>query len=271
MPRILSALAAVTLLALACSQEPEPTAPEPEAAPRTAAQVDDDAADTPSIAVGEQADHPDASRIAARHILVAHEGAARRPPHVQRDIAAARSRAEDLRERLEAGESFEELASDESDCSSADEGGFLGAFGQGAMHPDFETAAFALPVGDVSGVVETPFGFHLILREPLEEAHILQIVLQTRAKPGRPAPHTPEEAWALGTTARERLDAGEHFELVARELSDGPTGIRGGDLGVITRGRYLEDWEQRAFGLAPGETTGPFETELGVHVLRRLE
>ncbi len=87
------------------------------------------------------------SQITAQHILVDHE-----------------YEITDLLKKLEEGKSFEELAKDYSNCPSGKEGGSLGSFGKGMMVKPFEQAAFALKVGEVSGVVKTQFGFHLIKR-----------------------------------------------------------------------------------------------------------
>ena len=59
---------------------------------------------------------------------------------------------------------FSELARQHSDCSSHDHGGDLGRFGSGQMQKPFEDAAFGLRVGEISGIVETQSGVHLILR-----------------------------------------------------------------------------------------------------------
>merc|ERR1711953_1072802 len=59
---------------------------------------------------------------------------------------------------------FQELASEVSDCSSAKRGGDLGSFGRGAMQRPFEEASFALKVGEMSGIVDTDSGVHIILR-----------------------------------------------------------------------------------------------------------
>ena len=59
---------------------------------------------------------------------------------------------------------FREIASKESDCSSARQGGDLGMFGRGQMQQAFESASFALPVGGLSGIVDTDSGIHIILR-----------------------------------------------------------------------------------------------------------
>lgn len=79
------------------------------------------------------------------------------------DKAAAKAKAEALLSRLQAGEDFAELAKAESqDPGSAKQGGDLGFFGLGVMDKAFEGATFALEKGQMSGVVESAFGFHII-------------------------------------------------------------------------------------------------------------
>lgn len=76
---------------------------------------------------------------------------------------AARDKAEDLRKRAAAGEDFDKLAKENSDEPGAKEsGGDLGWFGHGRMVKPFEEAAFALKDNEISPVVESPFGFHVI-------------------------------------------------------------------------------------------------------------
>jgi peptidyl-prolyl cis-trans isomerase C len=87
------------------------------------------------------------SSVSAKHILVHHE-----------------YEAKDIIKKLSEGTSFEELAKDFSECPSGKEGGDLGSFGKGMMVKPFEKAAFALEVGEVSDIVKTQFGFHLIKR-----------------------------------------------------------------------------------------------------------
>ena len=66
--------------------------------------------------------------------------------------------------KLKAGGKFEDLAKEYSDGPSGPRGGDLGEFGRGAMVPAFDKELFKMKVGDVSGVVETPFGYHIIYR-----------------------------------------------------------------------------------------------------------
>ena len=72
--------------------------------------------------------------------------------------------AEDLVKKLAEGESFSDLAQKFSKCPSGRSGGELGEFGRGQMVKPFEDAAFALEVDQVSGPVQTQFGYHLIQR-----------------------------------------------------------------------------------------------------------
>jgi len=96
--------------------------------------------------------------VRASHILIrADEGGAGDP---QRQ--AARARAEGLLARARGGEDFAALARQHSGDGSASRGGELGYIARGGLPPSFERAAFALKAGGLSGVVETPFGYHII-------------------------------------------------------------------------------------------------------------
>lgn len=83
---------------------------------------------------------------------------------VRQIVVVTRVEADAVMERLAAGADFAELARETSIDSSRDRGGDLGFFGPGEMIPEFEAAAMGLEVGELSGVVETPMGFHIVKR-----------------------------------------------------------------------------------------------------------
>ncbi len=100
----------------------------------------------------------------ARHILVAFAGSpAAQPGKPELTEEQAKEKAEALRARLVAGESFEEIAKAESDdTGSGARGGDLGEFGRGQMVGEFEQAAFTTEVGQLSAVFRTQFGYHIV-------------------------------------------------------------------------------------------------------------
>jgi peptidyl-prolyl cis-trans isomerase C len=110
--------------------------------------------------------------VEARHILVKVENMRNK---AEKDTALAKIKA--IKARLDKGEDFAKLAKEESDCPSGEKGGILGAFPRGKMVEPFEKAAFALKIGERSGIVETKFGYHIIevtgrqaaIEEPFEK------------------------------------------------------------------------------------------------------
>ena len=103
-----------------------------------------------------------ADQVRASHILLMYEGSASSSADRSKEEAA--EQIGELRAQIEAGASFADVARDNSDCPSGAQGGDLGMFGRGQMVPEFETAAFSMEVGELSDVVETAFGYHLIQR-----------------------------------------------------------------------------------------------------------
>lgn len=89
---------------------------------------------------------PTATKVRASHLLVQSEAEVKK-----------------LREEIEAGADFGEVAKRVSSCPSGKNGGDLGFFGPGQMVKEFDQAAFSLPVGQLSEPIKTQFGWHLLL------------------------------------------------------------------------------------------------------------
>jgi len=96
-------------------------------------------------------------RVKASHILVGVDQKAS-----AEEKKKALEKAEALLKRVQGGEDFAAIAKKESTCPSGASGGDLGTFGKGQMTPPFEAAVFALKPGELSSVVETGFGYHII-------------------------------------------------------------------------------------------------------------
>jgi parvulin-like peptidyl-prolyl isomerase len=100
--------------------------------------------------------------VRASHILLMYQGSSRST--ATRSKAEAQTQIQALKAQLASGADFAELARTHSDCPSGRKGGDLGSFGRGQMVRAFEDSAFGMEVGQVSDVVETDFGYHLITR-----------------------------------------------------------------------------------------------------------
>ncbi|KAE8383362.1 hypothetical protein BDV26DRAFT_251600 [Aspergillus bertholletiae] len=108
-------------------------------------------------------------KIRCSHLLVKHRESRRPSSWREADITRSKEEAIEIlrghEARIQSGEvSLGDLAMSESDCSSARKRGDLGFFGRGEMQKEFEDAAFALQPGQVSGIVDTASGVHLIER-----------------------------------------------------------------------------------------------------------
>jgi len=122
-------------------------------------------------------DHSDAYRVPEQvkvsHILIKTPLPGADGKVDDKGVAEAQRRAEDLLKQLKAGAKFEDLAKKYSeDPGSAKEGGSLSWIGRGQTVPEFEKAAFSLPKGQVSGLVKSSYGFHIIRVDDKQDAHL---------------------------------------------------------------------------------------------------
>lgn len=139
------------------------------------------------------------------------------------EIDAVKERLEGFRQRILAGDSFNTLAILYSDdTGSARRGGELGFYGRGDLHPEFEAVAFSLRPGEVSEIVETRSGFHIIqlIERRGEQINVRHILLQPKASPEVEA----QTRNKLDSLRRVIMRGDMSFEDAARQYSDHPSG-----------------------------------------------
>ena len=210
----------------------------------------------------------------ARHILIAHKDARGAKPGTTRSKEEARELAEEIDKQLrEEGAVFTDVAKKNSDCNSAERGGMLGKVRKGQMVSEFETEAFKLKPGEISGVVESPYGFHVIQRLKYEEvgaSHIL-IAYKGAMRANPDVTRTKEEALKLVEDVLFKVKQEGNFHELATEYSDCPSAKNGGRLGVFSRGRMVPEFENAAFNLTMGAYSDIVETPFGYHIIWRTE
>lgn len=193
-------------------------------------------------------------QVKARHILIKVEEDA-----TQEQVQAARSRIETLREDALSGADFAELARNNSeDAGSGQNGGDLGFFGRGRMVPPFEQAAFATAPGEISDIVRSQFGFHVIKVEEKREGG-QKTLAETRtvivnALKDEQATARLEE---LKTQMANALSGGQSLDAAAQAagvtLEESPYFEEGGTLADIPKPPAFDEW---AFSAQIGENNG---------------
>ncbi|MGK0673101.1 MAG: peptidylprolyl isomerase [Halothiobacillaceae bacterium] len=206
-----------------------------------------------------------------RHILVALPESA--GPD---DIAKARAKAEKALAELRGGADFASVAARFSDARDALEGGDLGWRPLDRLPTVYAEAAQGLQAGQLSELLRTPSGFHIVqlvdVRDArnqaatLTETHARHILIQPRENV------SDDEARRRLLELRERILKGEDFATLARTYSDDKNSAeRGGDLGWIRPGMMVEAFEQVMNSTAPGQLSEPFRSPFGWHILQVLE
>ncbi len=177
-------------------------------------------------------------------------------------------RLSEARRKLEEGELFEIVARDYSEDASASQGGELGWIGRGLTVPEFEEALFALGPGEVSGIVPTRFGFHIIESLEIDGERVRARHILARVTPG---PEDDERARIRADSLRQRVLAGEDFAVVALERSDDlVTREQGGLLGTFTPEELAPAFRDVLVGLAPGSVAPVVRGDTGFYVLKLL-
>lgn len=186
-------------------------------------------------------------------------------------LANARERARTLRNQaLEDNADFGALAEAFSDDPSSDEGGDLGWRAEGQLPSGFSEPVRALEPGEISDVIQTSDGFHVV--KLLDERRAgAEEVVETRARHILLQTGDGVEDADAETRLRdfaERIREGESFEYFARTHSDDPgSAAEGGDLGWTRPGQLVGAFQDAMDQLEPGELSEPFRTRFGWHIV----
>lgn len=200
------------------------------------------------------------------HILIAVPEAAD-----PREVQAAREEAEQVRQKAADGADFGELAVSHSDGQQALEGGDLGWRPMGRLPTFFTDAVLGMEPGDVSEVIRSSSGFHLLkLRDRrggqkhmVRQTRARHILIETDAVTGD---NSAEERLER---LRQRIRGGEDFAELARAHSDDRVSAdKGGDLGWTNPGELAPRFEAAMAELAPGEISEPFRSRFGWHIVQ---
>lgn len=171
--------------------------------------------------------------------------------------------------KIQNGLSFEDAARQYSQDVTGQTGGDLGWFGHGDMVPAFEDAAFALVPGQVSGVVRTRYGFHLIkcLEKSADKVHAAHILLSLNPTEADSAA-TLARADSVATAAR---NGGDYCQLAQKYSQDEESQKNCGELGWYPVAEMFPEFKQALADAKAGDIIGPVSTQFGWHILRVLD
>ncbi len=210
--------------------------------------------------------------VKASHILVF-----ARPDASPEDTLKAYNKLLQVRQDIESGKiTFEQAALTYSeDPSAADNQGSLGYFTAFQMIYEFENHAYNTPVGQVSKVFKTEFGYHIVKvfdkRLSKGDITVRHILIQTNPNPSQ---EETAEAEAKINEVYKKLQMGEKFiTLVQQHSEDASTVLKNGEMAPfsMTNVRLYDNYKTAAFGLqADGDYTKPLQTPAGFYIIQRV-
>lgn len=189
-------------------------------------------------------------------------------------IQARRERAEQALSGITGGADFRQVAATFSDAPDALQGGALGWRAASRLPTLFLEAVQGLQPGDVSRILRSPNGFHIIrlnesrgsaVQVSLRQTHARHILIKTNELVSE------DEAQRRLVSLKERLDNRADFAELARLHSEDPSAARGGDLGWLSPGDTVPEFERAMNSLAPGEVSAPVRSQFGWHLIQVLE
>jgi peptidyl-prolyl cis-trans isomerase SurA len=185
-------------------------------------------------------------------------------------IDAKRRRAEEALKQIQAGADFAQVAAGFSDAPDALKGGDLGWRAPARLPTVFSEPVRGMKPGEVSGVLRSSTGFHIVKLQEMRSRNQPTVVEQTHAKHIliKVSEITSEsDAKAKIDRIKDRIDTGASFDDQARLNSEDASAARGGDLGWISPGDTVPDFEQAMGRLKIGEMSGPVRTPFGWHLV----
>jgi peptidyl-prolyl cis-trans isomerase SurA len=189
-------------------------------------------------------------------------------------IEAKRRRADDALKQITGGTAFSQVAAGFSDAPDALKGGDLGWRSPARLPTVFAEPVRNMKPGEVSGILRSPAGFHVVKVEEVRSRNQPTVVEQTHAR------HilikvneitSESEAKLRIDRVKDRIDSGAKFEDQARLSSEDASSSKGGDLGWISPGDTVPDFEQAMAKLKPGEMSPPVRSPFGWHLIQVLE
>ncbi|HEX4884365.1 MAG TPA: peptidylprolyl isomerase [Casimicrobiaceae bacterium] len=182
-----------------------------------------------------------------------------------------RRRAEEALAQIKAGTDFGQVAASMSDAPDALQGGGLGWRTAARLPSVFAETVRGMKPGEVSGVLRSPAGFHIVklvdqrdrnapvVVDQARVRHILIRVNETVAE---------SDAKTRIDRIKDRIDTGAKFEDMARINSEDPSSARGGELGWVSPGDTVPEFEQAFAKLPIGEVSPPVRSPFGWHLIR---
>ncbi|MFK7817403.1 MAG: peptidylprolyl isomerase [Planctomycetaceae bacterium] len=207
-------------------------------------------------------------------ILVQFRGC-RGAERLDRDRHEAKAMAEECLAKVSEGGDFHELAREYSDHPTAAAGGVLGNFKAGTELKPLVEATRSIKIGDISDPVETHYGYFIVKRGKVQElynaSHILLLHTDSSTAP-KGLERTKEQTIELAQQILKDVKDGGNFNLLALRYSDGPGQKAGGQLGNFSIDQLptkMRDVGHKVAGLEINEISDPFETEYGIHLVKR--
>ena len=190
-------------------------------------------------------------------------------------LAQLRTRAEDAQARIKSGQDFGQVAASFSEAPDALSGGMIEPRPLDRLPTLYAEAAARLQPGEVSSILRSPAGFHIIkLVERRGGSTVGATIRQTRAR------HilikvnelvSSDEAQRKMTGLKERLDNNADFAELARLYSNDLSAAKGGDLGWLYQGDTVPEFERAMDALRIGEISKPVQSTFGWHLIQVLE